>query len=219
MLRVTLIVGADPENRQAKAEQLFSRLFPDEQGRQPKTDFNVYQDPLSLKISHVRRLQKDLSLKPYQHPIQIFYLKEAQNLTLPAQHALLKTLEEPPPTAHIILTADRKESLLPTIISRCQLITLRSAPLPADRSDLELLQTIIKSSPGERLAIAEKYGRKDTAINFCRQQLLAWHRLILDNPRDYPTDPIRCLYLAVSQLEVNVNPLLVIGNLLLSYPG
>ena len=48
-----------------------------------------------------------------------------------AMNALLKTLEEPPPQVILLLTAESAESLLPTIVSRCEVLRLR--PLPLER--------------------------------------------------------------------------------------
>ncbi len=61
---------------------------------------------------------------------KVFIVLEADLLSIPAQNALLKTLEEPPADVTIILACSRPEDLLPTTRSRCQIV--RFAPLPAD---------------------------------------------------------------------------------------
>jgi len=82
-----------------------------------------------LKVDQVRELQRSLSLTPYQanHRVGLFLRFEEANPN--AANALLKTLEEPPPQALLILTALDPESLLPTIVSRCEVIRLRPLPL------------------------------------------------------------------------------------------
>ncbi len=74
-----------------------------------------------------REMEPWLSLKPYRSSRRVVIINEANLLSLPAANALLKTLEEPPGHAVIMLVAD-EQLLLETIISRCQL--LRFFPLP-----------------------------------------------------------------------------------------
>ncbi len=80
-----------------------------------------------LKIHTIREWQRDISLKPYEARRRIFMLFDAERLNEESSNAMLKTLEEPPPFATLILVANTA-SLLPTIISRCQQIRLRPIP-------------------------------------------------------------------------------------------
>ncbi|MCU0492923.1 MAG: DNA polymerase III subunit delta' [Chloroflexaceae bacterium] len=90
-----------------------------------------------LKIGTVREWQRDISLKPYEGRRRVFILHDAERLNEESSNAMLKTLEEPPPYATLVLVANSAD-LLPTIVSRCQLIRLR--PLPR-RHVAEALQT------------------------------------------------------------------------------
>lgn len=78
-----------------------------------------------LRVDQIRDVQRDLSLAPYSsgHRIAIFLRFEEANPS--AANALLKTLEEPAPRGILILTAENEELLLPTIVSRCEVIRLR----------------------------------------------------------------------------------------------
>jgi len=82
-----------------------------------------------IRIEQVRALQHAIVLAPYQAPYRVALLLDFQRITTGAANALLKTLEEPPPKAVLILTADAQESLLPTIVSRCEVLRLRPLPL------------------------------------------------------------------------------------------
>lgn len=82
-----------------------------------------------IRIEQIRALQRAIVLAPYQAPYRVALLLNFQKTTLGASNALLKTLEEPPPKAVLILTADAQESLLPTIVSRCEVLRLRPLPL------------------------------------------------------------------------------------------
>ena len=76
----------------------------------------------SIGIEAIRMLQNRLSYKPYESQRTTIILDGCELLTLPAAHALLKTLEEPPGNALLLLLAGRKEALPLTILSRCQLL-------------------------------------------------------------------------------------------------
>jgi len=81
---------------------------------EPETQF--------LKIGEIRALQEELSLKAFSDRPRVAILRPADSMTQQAANALLKTLEEPPSGAHIILIAHRVSVLMPTIVSRCQRI-------------------------------------------------------------------------------------------------
>ncbi len=84
----------------------------------------------ALKIEEIRSVTSKIALKPYEARYRIAILRDFDHARPQAQDALLKTLEEPPPQALLILLAPSTESLLPTITSRSQVIHLR--PLAAE---------------------------------------------------------------------------------------
>ena len=86
----------------------------------------THEKPNSIGIEDIRiQLIDDVSIKPYTGPYKIYILNEAEKLTLQAQNALLKTIEEPPAYAVILLLTSNADSLLPTISSRCVTLNLR----------------------------------------------------------------------------------------------
>ncbi len=99
-------------------------------GRLQQPDLSIVQgeDGGVLKVEQVRELQHSLSLTPYDARYRVALLLNFQSANPSAQNALLKTLEEAPERAILLLTTDTPESLLPTITSRCE--TLRLRPLP-----------------------------------------------------------------------------------------
>jgi DNA polymerase III subunit delta' len=78
-----------------------------------------------LKIDTVREWQRDIDLRPFEACRRVFVLDDADKLTDQAANAMLKTLEEPPPYAVLILIAHGAGDLLPTIVSRCRVLRLR----------------------------------------------------------------------------------------------
>lgn len=85
----------------------------------------IAPDGRSLKIDQVRALEHDLALRPVEARFRVAVFDQFETATIEAQNALLKTLEEPPDYAVLILVAADPELLLPTIVSRCQQIPLR----------------------------------------------------------------------------------------------
>lgn len=76
----------------------------------------------SIKVNSVRQIRRGASLTATEQGKKVFIISDAEKMTAEAANSLLKTLEEPPPNTMLILTSSHKEQLLPTIISRCQVI-------------------------------------------------------------------------------------------------
>jgi DNA polymerase-3 subunit delta' len=105
------------------------------QGRFPDLQL-ITAEKNTLQIDQVRALQTDAALAPLEGRYRIFILREIERATLPAANALLKTLEEPPPAIVLLLTTARRDLVLPTVLSRCQIIPLR--PLPTAQIEAAL---------------------------------------------------------------------------------
>lgn len=90
-----------------------------------------------LKVDQVRDLQRSLSLAPYQARYRIAILLRFEEANANASNALLKTLEEPPQHVVLILTAESGEALLPTIVSRCEMLRLRPLTIETVQQGLE----------------------------------------------------------------------------------
>ncbi len=102
-------------------------------------DMNVIQadsEGGTLKVDQVREVQRALSLKPYQAKYRVALFLRFQEANDNAANALLKTLEEAPAHAILLLTADNPEQLLPTIVSRCEILRLRPLSVSAIEADL-----------------------------------------------------------------------------------
>ncbi len=84
-----------------------------------------------IKIAEVREAERALSLRPVEGQRKVLLIEDAHKLTVEAQNALLKTLEEPRGAAHLVLTTSRLLNVLPTVVSRCQRLMFR--PLSAEQ--------------------------------------------------------------------------------------
>lgn len=90
-----------------------------------------------IRIQQIRDLQKTINLKPYQSRYRVLIFLRFQQANIEACNALLKTLEEAPSYAVLILTADNPEQLLPTIVSRCEVLRMRPLRVDAVQKELE----------------------------------------------------------------------------------
>lgn len=90
----------------------------------------------TLKVDQIREARRALTLKPYQARYRVAIFLRFQEANDSAANALLKTLEEAPAHALLLLTADNPEQLLPTIVSRCEILRLRPLPLGSVEADL-----------------------------------------------------------------------------------
>ena len=117
-------------------KQIDSMQHPDLNVIQALDDDGQPKENGTLKVDYVRAVQHSLSLKPYQAKYRVALFLRFQEANDSAANALLKTLEEAPTHAILLLTADTPQQLLPTIVSRCEVLRLRALPISSIESDL-----------------------------------------------------------------------------------
>jgi DNA polymerase-3 subunit delta' len=91
----------------------------------------------TLKVDQIRELQRSLSLAPYEARYRVAVMLRFEEAHISAQNAFLKTLEEPPPKVVLLVTAESPERLLPTVVSRCEVIRLHALPVEDVRQGLK----------------------------------------------------------------------------------
>lgn len=106
------------------------------QDRYPDVQF-IAAEKNTIQIDQVRALQSDAAIAPLEGRRKVFIISEIERASLPAANALLKTLEEPPSQVILLLTTTRRDLVLPTILSRCQVIALRALPPDQVRAALQ----------------------------------------------------------------------------------
>ena len=90
-----------------------------------------------LSVDDIRRVISDVPIRPYGSPYKVYILPDADKMTPQAQNALLKTLEEPPAYAVLLLLAASLSAFLPTVLSRC--VALKISPLPEEQVEQYLV--------------------------------------------------------------------------------
>jgi len=128
----------------------------------------------SLGVDQVREAQRILSRTPMLGRYRVSVFPGFDAATEEAQNALLKTLEEPPAHAVLILTAENPEQLLPTIVSRCEVVRLK--PVPVERVEQMLLDGNVEPSKARLLAHVSE-GRPALAKRLLTDEELMSHRL------------------------------------------
>jgi DNA polymerase-3 subunit delta' len=102
------------------------------------------------------RVIRAASYRPFEGSSRVFVVEAAEAMRDESQNALLKTLEEPPPFAHLILLSSEPEALLETVASRCQTIEFGALSTEAVEAGLE--------GEGEEVAAAARFAAGDAAL-------------------------------------------------------
>jgi DNA polymerase-3 subunit delta' len=118
----------------------------------------------TLRVGSIRALETEANFRPYEAVARVFIISDAEKMKDAAANALLKTLEEPPPTSHIFLITSKPNALLPTIRSRVQ--NLRFGPVDAkdiehllltshkfSLEEAELISTSVNGSVGRAVSV------------------------------------------------------------------
>jgi DNA polymerase-3 subunit delta' len=88
-----------------------------------------HEKPNTISVDDIRsQVNNDIGIKPYSSKRKIYIIDEAEKMNVQAQNALLKTIEEPPAYAVIILLTTNADNFLPTILSRCVTLNIKVVP-------------------------------------------------------------------------------------------
>ena len=172
-----LIATPNPKLAKEQIDQLITMFIAKQNSEKYHPDiFQIVPGTKSIGINQVKELKIWLALKPYQANYKLAVIWQAQKLTTEAQNALLKTLEEPPESSIIILAATNYQLLLPTIVSRCQLIFL-GGETSQPENDFDSIVEILNLDLAQKFALAEEVV--DNPHDFLINQALFWHQLLL----------------------------------------
>lgn len=172
----------------------------------PHDTIAVSPDPTSIGIEMIRATISRLAIHPIAGKRHAVVIHHAHAMTPEAQNAFLKTLEEPPGEALIILETDQPDSLLPTVLSRCHTIRL---PSPREHQQNEVLELLLASSVGERLKMIDSIGKtRDDALLFVDRAINALHNNLANGTGN--PNLLRALLTARTQLLGNITPKLAL---------
>ena len=129
----------------------------------------ITHEKASIGIDDIReQLINDISIKPYSSSHKVYIIPDANKMTEQAQNALLKTMEEPPEYAIILLLTENTQNLLPTITSRC--ITLNTQPLQKEVITQYLIKNLQMEPEQAKIAAGFCQGNVGKAIHFASSE-------------------------------------------------
>lgn len=134
----------------------------------------------SIRIEQIRELRREIDLKPFENRKKIYIIENAEKMTIEASNCLLKPIEEPPDYAILILICMNIDSILPTIISRCQLIKFRLIDsskirkillkkIDLEESKAELVSRLAQGSIGRAFKLIsdkEYFDRREKLLDY-----------------------------------------------------
>jgi len=188
-----LIFGGNKNQREEKIVEIvnkeLSKTFEKIRDLYEKADIKIIEreeNEKSISIAQTREATKFLYEKPFSYPKKFLIILDSEKLTTQAQNSLLKTLEETPPYALILLSSKTQNSLLETIISRCRMIAVKKTQeCPEVESD-NSFSKILKMGLGRRLDVAAELSKeeKETVLELLECWINEARNILLKNPRD-----------------------------------
>ncbi|MDP2637536.1 MAG: hypothetical protein Q8P26_00550 [Candidatus Levybacteria bacterium] len=185
-------------------------------------DLQIYEK--AMGIEEVRNVQKKLLLKPFRGKTKAVIIQAYEGITMEAQNALLKALEEPPANTLIIISAPRKELFLPTIISRCKIIELKETIVDSveDYSVAynTFLDILFNGTIGMKLKMAQDISaNKEDLDNWLSKMSIFVRQKLIGNYNDYKyLNLLKLLQQANNDIKsTNVSKRAALENLFLSF--
>ncbi len=214
-----LIIAPNPELAREKTQKLAEAFGIDIE----KASTDIYFIKAAKKeiaIEQIRQLRGHIFQKPLQNMYKFVVLENAHDATLEAQNALLKLLEEPPSHAIIVLEAQNKALLLPTILSR---VTTKSGHEPKTPGT----KTIPKNQmlfEKDLETLLKKISEVENPQEFLDEQIIVLSDLLVKSAKNQDqkqtltqiSKAIEACAQANQMLASNVNPTFVLSNLVFS---
>lgn len=142
-------------------------------GNHPDLIYVTHEKPASIGVDDIREQINDtVMVRPYSSYYKVYIVDEAEKMTQQAQNALLKTIEEPPSYAIIILLTTNQEAFLPTILSRCVQLKLKplkdfvvksylTESMKISEADAEVYAAFARGNLGKAITIASSEDFKE----------------------------------------------------------
>ena len=154
-----------------------------------KADIKIVElkdDEKTIGISQAREGARFLQERPFSYQKKFLIVLDSEKLTVQAQNSLLKTLEEPPAYALILLSSKTQNSLLETVVSRCRMLPVRKDRECNIVENNNSLNKILKMNPGKRLEFASEISKeeKETILELLECWIEEGRGMVLKRPSD-----------------------------------
>lgn len=149
------------------------------------TDIFKIDNDKEILLDEIKGLKKVIKLRPYESKYKLFFIYNADNIREQAANAMLKTLEEPPGQAIIVLAATNPKKILTTIVSRCRLVRLDSTNSAINVVEGKMFQDIELMDVVQRFKFAKDFVKNNdiNKINEWMNQLALYYRTNIDNKK------------------------------------
>jgi DNA polymerase-3 subunit delta' len=174
----------------------------------------VEPDGAFIKIDQVRELQRELAFRPFEAPKKACIIDDADRLNPAAGNALLKTLEEPPGDALMILLTANVGGMLPTILSRCQQLPFRALSQQAIEGCLRQGGCDPESS---RLAASLAGGSLKRGVEFAHETPLAERANFIERVAAFSLSRSAPLFAAAEEMAADREKALTLLELLTAF--
>lgn len=140
-----------------------------ESGNHPDIIEVTHDKPNSISVDDIReQVVNDVSVRPYSSEHKVYIIPESEKMTVQAQNALLKTIEEPPEYVVIILLTSNSASFLPTILSRCVLLNMK--PVSEEQVRKYLMENVKIPDYEADICVAFAQGNIGKAISLASSE-------------------------------------------------
>ena len=137
-------------------------------GNQPDIIWVTHEKPTVISVDDIReQVNKDIIVRPYSSRYKVYIIPEAELMNPQAQNALLKTIEEPPEYAVLMLLTNNIDKMLPTIISRC--ITLNLKPV-GELDMMEYLSRMGVPAAKAKFCVGFAFGNLGKAVRLATSE-------------------------------------------------
>lgn len=192
------------------ARLLISENFQQSTVPENHPDVLYFKKGEKLGIAEARKIKAHFATKPYSSKGKTVVIEDAAVMTEEAQNALLKTFEELPKEAMIILGARSDANLLPTILSRCEIINLTQSSIYHNKYT-EDIDKLVNGSIEDRFKYIEKLKDRE---EFLHALVSYFHQNLLDYPK-FTTELLQ----GEQWAKQNVNIRAILEYLMLSMPS
>ncbi|HZQ29671.1 MAG TPA: hypothetical protein VFA93_01165 [Patescibacteria group bacterium] len=205
-----LISSKNTEQGREEAEKILGEY------KVSKFDVSIFESEKAIGIADVREIQRKLYLKPFKSEIKGILIDASSGITTESQNALLKTLEEAPEDTIIIMLTPNIEEMLPTIVSRCKILSLDSSEEnKVEQRDLEIL---LSGKLSDKMKLAQDLSKdKNEALVFLESSIISFRKNLLNSPNEKFLKSVKILQKYYSIIKsTNVNLRLALENLFLN---
>jgi len=196
-----IILGQIDKTREKTTEILITNKI-------SKFDAQTFTSEKTIGIPDIRNLQKNIFLKPLRSDKKAVILDAFLGITVDAQNAFLKILEEPPASTIILILVVSLDFILPTVLSRCTLIDLsrtKEFSKEINQEYLTLLQSIIEGKENPLVVAQNNSKDRETALQFLENLIIAAENNINNNYRLGSTlKKLQKTYTVIKSTNVNI---------------